>query len=156
MNTWKIAAVAGALAIASAPSVARADWYIEAETIQYDLYPYAVGYGWGANADAFLQLNWNGGPYKYFYVSTAGSYVLHARLAGSICSGYPVALFFIDAVARGRRPIGTGWTHQTSDAVWLEAGWHSFAVALENDYAAGGCDRNLWFDAAWMSGNTSI
>jgi hypothetical protein len=33
-----------------------------------------------------------------------------------------------------------------SDWMYLNAGWHTYAVGLQNDYAGGGCDHNLWFD----------
>ncbi len=148
--------LAGALALVSVPGVARADWYVEAESLPTGHYTQAIGYGWGANGGAFLQLNWTGGPqYTAFTVGAAGAYQLHALLAGSVCSGYPVAAFYIDGYLRGRRPLGTGWSHQTSDSVWLGAGTHTFTVVFENDYAEPGvCDRNIWYDAAWMTGNT--
>jgi hypothetical protein len=113
--------------------------YFEGEHLSggYYNYPIAVGYGWGAWGNAFLQLNWQGGPgYVSWYAPHTGWYRSRVRTAGAVCNGYPV--------------IAPGWAHPVGNWVYLGQGWHSVGVGFQNDYYGGGCDRNLWLDAVWI------
>lgn len=104
---------------------------------------YIVGVGSGGQS---LGLMWNGGPYVSFYASTAGNYRLRPALYGAWCNGYPIAQLLIDARLLSRHEI-SGWpSYPVSGWMYLQPGWHQFAVAFENDYANSSCDRNIYFD----------
>jgi hypothetical protein len=119
----------------------------EAENEPYSSsYPRAVGYGHDASGQAFLALNVNGGPYFQWYAPSAGYYRLAPRLLGTYCAGWPIAGMFIDAKQLAYVTVTGTWQYPQSDWIYLQAGWHTYAIGLQNDYAGGGCDRNLWFD----------
>src|SRR5687768_8333195 len=61
----------------------------EAENEPYSsAYPRAIGYGSGASGNAYLALNWGGGPYFSWYAPSAGYYRLAPRLGGTYCAGW--------------------------------------------------------------------
>ena len=119
----------------------------EAENEPYtSSYPRVVGYGSGASGNAYIALNWNGGAYYQWYAPTEGYYRLAPRLGGTYCGGWPIAAMFIDAIQVYYDIIPGNWQYPQSNWIYLSAGWHTYGIGLQNDYAGGGCDRNLWFD----------
>ncbi len=77
--------------------------------------------------------------------SAGGSLVLRAR--GEQCAGAPLVSVALDGQQVGTVAVAqTSWAEQTLPVTW-PGGAHRVDLAFVNDYAGGGCDRNLRLDS---------
>lgn len=84
-------------------------------------------------------------------VSSAEVTSLTFRARADVCQGSPTLDLLIDGKKHSTHTLSkTAWTSY-SVPVSVPAGRHSYGFAFTNDYAAPGCDRNIWMDTLVLS-----